>query len=55
MAEITKEYLTDRLKQAEQNREQALADANAWQGACVAIRQMLEYLEKEPNADKQGI
>ena len=47
MAEITKDYLQNRLKEAEQARDQALADANAWNGAIIMLRQILDYADKE--------
>jgi len=51
MAEITKDYLQNRLKEAENARDQALADANAWNGPIIMLRQILDYADKDGVGD----
>lgn len=51
MAEITKEYLQNKLKEAENARDQALADANAWNGAIIMLGQLLAHADKNEDKD----
>ena len=50
--EITKEYLQEQIDISRKQRDQALADANAYSGAVQAFELMIERLAKEPDAPK---
>lgn len=47
MATITRQLLVERLVEYERREQQALADANAAHGAMVALRGLLEIVDRE--------
>lgn len=50
--EITKEYLFEQIKTLKQQRDQALADSNAYSGAIQAYELLIKRLEQESDAPK---